>query len=150
MNFPIGEVVSKGDVPFDFASKAVELSQNRFSGYIILTVRGHFIEEGVVFFREGELVSCIVECLALEQTLKGDKAMEFFLNQTKGLGFFHCIMLTRSQIDLINAFDEKLLLANKIDLKDLPRMIPSAFSPKFYRLPTEKSALEAYGLGELM
>lgn len=150
MNFPVGSVVGKGDVPFDFASKAMELAQSSFNGYIILTVKGHFIEEGVVFFREGEIVSCIVECLALEQTLKGDKAMDFFLNATKGVGFFHCVMLTRSQIDLINAFDEKLLLSNKIDLKDLPRMIPSAFSPKFYKVSTERSALEAYGLGELM
>ncbi len=148
MNFPVGEVVAKGDVPFDFVSKAQELLDNRFNGYLILSVKGNFIEEGALFFREGVIFACIVECLGAEKTVKGSEAFPFFLNETKGLGFFQCVGLTRSQVDLVTAFDEKLL-TNKIDLKDIPRMIPSAFSPRFSRAQSQKSALDAYGLGEL-
>lgn len=148
MNFPVGEVAGKGAVPFDFAGKAQELLSKSFNGYLVLSVRGNFVEEGAIFFKGGEITACIVECLAAERTLKGNDALEFFFNQTKGRGFFHLVSLTRSQVDLVTAFDEKLLV-NKIDLKELPKMLPSVFSVKFEKQIGERSALEAYGLGEL-
>ncbi|MFA5125463.1 MAG: hypothetical protein WC462_00485 [archaeon] len=148
MNFPVGSVVSKGDVPFDLVSLAEQLSVKRFNGYIIQSVRKNLVEEGVLFFREGQICACIVECLALQRVVKGNEALEFFCNQTKGNGFYQCVELTRSQVDLVTAFDEKLL-TNKIVLKELPRMIPSAFSPKFERPEDKVSALDNYGLGEL-
>jgi hypothetical protein len=148
VNFPVGDVFAKGLVPFDFSSKAQELFLKTFNGYLVLSVRGHFVEEGAVFFREGVITACVVECLAVERTLKGNDALEFFFNQTKGKGFFHLVNLTRSQIDLVTAFDEKLLV-NKIDLKELPKIIPSVFSVKFEKPIDQKSALDAYGLSEL-
>lgn len=148
LNFPVGEVSEKGTAPFDFSIKAQELLSKSFNGYLVLSIRGHFIEEGAIFFKSGEAVACIVECLAAERTLKGNDALEFFFNQTKGRGFFHLISLTRSQVDLVTAFDEKLLV-NKIDLKELPKILPSVFSVKFEKPISEKSALEAYGLSEL-
>lgn len=148
MNFPVGNVEGKGIVPFDFSVKAQDLFIKSFTGYLVLSVRGHFVEEGAVFFREGVIVACIAECLAAKRTLKGNESLEFFFNQTKGKGFFHLVSLTRSQVDLVTAFDEKLLV-NKIDLKELPKMIPSVFSVKFEKPISEKSALEAYGLSEL-
>lgn len=148
LNFPVGGVDAKGTVPFDFVVKAQELAAKSFTGYLVLSVREHFVEEGAIFFRDGVIVACTVECLAAERTLKGTEALEFFFNQTKGKGFFHLVSLTRSQVDLVTAFDEKLLV-NKIDLKELPKMIPSVFSVKFEKPISEKSALEAYGLSEL-
>jgi hypothetical protein len=148
LNFPVGEVTDKGITPFDFVQKAQELLSKSFNGYLVLSVRGHFIEEGAIFFKGGEIIACTVECLAAERTLKGNEALEFFYNQTKGRGFFHLVGLTRSQVDLVTAFDEKLLV-NKIDLKELPKLLPSVFSVKFEKQINEKSALEAYGLSEL-
>jgi len=148
LNFPVGEVSGKGSAPFDFAEKAQELLSKSFNGYLVLSVRGHFVEEGAIFFKGGEIIGCIAECLAAERTLKGNAALEFFYNQTKGRGFFHLVGLTRSQVDLVTAFDEKLLV-NKIDLKELPKLLPSVFSVKFEKQINEKSALEAYGLSEL-
>ena len=148
MNFPVGEVSGKGSAPFDFAEKAQELLSKSFNGYLVLSVRGHFVEEGAIFFKGGEIIGCIVECLAAERTLKGNEALEFFYNQTKGRGFFHLVGLTRSQVDLVTAFDEKLLV-NKIDLKELPKTLPLVFSVKFEKNIGEKSALDTYGLSEL-
>ena len=148
MNFPVGTVAFKGEVPLDLVGVSQKLFNKKFNGYLILTVRGHFIEEGVLFFRDGEVTGAIAECLAIESTVKGSEALDYFFNQTKGNGFYQCIELTRSQVDLITAFDEKLL-APKIVLKDLPKMIPNAFLPKFERMDEKKSALDTYGLGEL-
>ena len=148
MNFPVGEVAEKGSVPFDFSIKVQEVLSKSFNGYLVVSVRGHFIEEGTIFFKGGEIIACIVECLAAERTLKGNDALEFFFNQTKGKGFFHLVNLTRSQVDLVTAFDEKLLV-NKIDLKELPKLIPSVFSVKFEKPISEKNVLESYGLSEL-
>ena len=148
MNFPVGEVAGKGNVPFDLTLKAQEVLSKSFNGYLVLSVRGHFIEEGAIFFKGGEIIACIVECLAAERTLKGNEALEFFFNQTKGRGFFHLVSLTRSQVDLVTAFDEKLLV-NKIDLKELPKMLPSVFSVKFEKQINEKNVLDSYGLSEL-
>ncbi|VVB74925.1 Uncharacterised protein [uncultured archaeon] len=148
MNFPVGTVVSKGETPYDFVSKAQELAEKSFNGYIVQAVCGHLVEEGVIFFREGEMIGCVVECLAADKTLKGNEAREYFFNEVKGMGFYHCIELTRSQVDLVMAFDEKIL-GDKINLKELAKLIPSAFTPKFERTSAQKSALEVYGLGDL-
>jgi len=148
MNFPVGGVTTKGDVPFDLVVKVQEFLDSRFNGYIILSVKGTFIEEGALFFKDGVILACVVECLGAEAIVKGTDALPYFFNETRGFGFFQCVSLTKSQVDLVTAFDEKLL-TNKIDLKDVPRMIPSVFSPRFNRVQTQKSALEAYGLGEL-
>jgi hypothetical protein len=148
VNYPVGQATIKGDIPFDLAALSQKLSQDLFSGYIIQSVKGTFIEEGVLFFRDGELSGCVVECLPAQALLKGNEALPFFLNQTKGVGFYQCVELTRSQVDLVVAFDEKILI-DKIALKDLPKMIPSAFLPRFAKAQSAKDALETYGLGDL-
>jgi len=148
MNFPVGEVIGKGSSPFDLMTEARKLNGSKFNGYIILAVRGNFIEEGALFFRDGEVIACAVECLASDKLIKGKEALEFFGNETKGVGFYQEVSLTKSQVDLILAFDEKLL-AGEIDLKDIPRIIPSAFSRRFSGIEEQKNALDAYGLGDL-
>jgi hypothetical protein len=148
LNFPIGNVIQKGDSPFDFSGVALKLNEKKFNGYVILTVKGNYIEEGAIFFREGEIVACTVECLVVGKNLKGNESLEFFYNQTRGLGYYHCVELTRSQVDLVTAFDEKLLVS-KIDLKGLPKTIPFAFSSKFEASEKQNDVLETYGLGEL-
>lgn len=148
MNFPVGSVASKGEVPYDVSFFANQFFDKKFNGYLIQSVRGSLVEEGVLFFRDGEICACIVECLAMERTVKGNEALDFFFNQTRGQGFYQCIELTRSQVDLVTAFDE-LLLVNKIVLKELPKSIPSSFSTKFERATGKIDALEAYGLSEL-
>ncbi len=144
----MGAVLTKGESPYDFLAKAQELTEKAFNGYIIQAISGHLVEEGAIFFREGEIIGCIVECLAAGKTFKGNEAKEYFFNEVKGMGFYHCIELTKSQVDLVMAFDEKIL-GDKINLKELAKLIPSAFVPKFERVGAEKSALEAYGLGDL-
>ncbi len=148
MNFPVGGMLAKGSLPFDFMGLAQQLAERNFNGYLVQTVKSDLIEEGVLFFREGTIVACVAECLGSKKVVKGDEASSYFFNQTKGNGFFHVVELAKSQVDLVIAFDEKLLLS-KIDLKDIPKLIPIAFEPKFSIEKGDSFSLENYGLGEL-
>lgn len=149
MNFPVGGMIAKGSLPFDFIELAQRLSDRTFNGYVVQSVKGSLIEEGVLFFREGNIVACVVECVGSKKIVKGDEASSFFFNQTKGNGFFHVIELAKSQVDLVIAFDEKLLLSSKIVLKDIPKLIPITFEPKFSVEKSDSFSLDSYGLGEL-
>ena len=149
MNFPVGVVSIKGSLPKDLVDLVTQLNQRLLNGYIVLSIKAHYIEEGALLFKEGEMVASFVECMALGKSLKGREAFDAFLSQTKTNGFFQVVELTRSQVDLVTAFDEKLLLGSKIALKDLPKLIPNSFVSRFERSEKERSLLDAYGLGEL-
>ena len=149
MNFPVGANVVEGNLPNKFLEMAELLHEKKFNGYVIQSAKGDFIEDGIVFFRDGEVSACIVECISVKKIYKGNEALDFFLNQTKGKGFFQVIELTRSQVDLVEAFDEKLIL-NKINLKDLPKLIPNTYAIRFKNeVVLDNNVFERYGLSGL-
>jgi len=148
MNFPVGAVVSKGELPTNVTTIANELGSKKFNGYIVQSVKGEVVEEGVLFFRDGKISACIVECTSFKQTFKGREAVELFLNQTMGKGFFQVIELTRSQVDLVEAFDE-ILMVREIALKDLPKLIPNTYATRFKGEIEKENFLDRYGLSEL-
>lgn len=148
MNFPVGTIVSKGTLPNTISTLANEFLGKKFNGYIIQTVKGDIIEEGALFFRDGKMSACIIECLGAKQTYKGKEALDYFLNQTKGKGFFQVVELTRSQVDLVEAFDETIIL-HEINLKDLPKLIPSNYAIRFKGEAKRENILDRYGLGDL-
>ena len=149
MNFPVGEVIAKAYLPVNFNTILSELEKINFNGYIIQSVKGSVIEEGALFFRDGKINACIIECLSANATLKGDGAFNQFLNETCGQGFFQTVKLTRTQVDLVTAFDEKILIKAEVNLKELAKLIPDSFKDKF-NIPIEKEdILNKYGLGSL-
>ena len=148
MNFPVGTVVTKGELPSNVLAIANELAEKKFNGYIVQTVKGEVIEEGTLFFRDGTISACIVECMLLEQTYKGKEALDLFLNQTRGKGFFQIVELTRSQVDLVEAFDETIML-HEVNLKELPKLISVTYSIKFKGNAKRENVLERYGLSDL-
>lgn len=149
MNFPVGEVIAKAYLPVNFETVFNGLQRINFNGYVIQTIRGNSIEEGVMFFRDGQLNACLIECLGSDKVFKGEEAIPYFFNQTRGVGFFQTVSLSRSQVDLVVAFDEKLILKNKITLKDLPKLIPNSFVDKFELSINTENVLEKYGLNAL-
>jgi hypothetical protein len=149
MNFPVGMVIQKGAVPFDVKIILQELQTKSFNGYIIQSIKSASIEEGILFIREGKPVASIVECLRVKQILKSMGALTQFLNQTKGKGFFQVVELSRSQVDLVTAFDEKMMFGQEITLKDVTKLIPSTFAEKFANEGSEVDIFEAHGLGGL-
>lgn len=149
MNFPVGTVIAKGSLPNPLVDLSEQLLEKEFNGYIVQTVHGSLIEEGLLFFRGGEIIGCIVECLGAKKSFKGHEALPYFINQTKGTGFFHIIELVRSQVDLITAFDEKLLFVSKITSKDIQKVLPATFEARFSIEKNSSFSLDTYGLAEL-
>jgi hypothetical protein len=131
MNFPVGEIMAKEFLPDDIQKIILDLNKKNFSGYIVQSVSESCFEEGVLFFKEGELLGAVTECKEAGNELKGNEAFVQFLNQTKGRGYYQIVKLTESQVDLVVAFDKKILMGSKINLKGLPKLIPSKFEDKF-------------------
>jgi hypothetical protein len=150
MNFPVGTVIASAPLPIDIVAVSDELKKINFNGYIIMSVNGNSFEEGVLFFKDGTFFAGITECAIIEKIFKGDDALKYIMNQTKGVGFFQTIQLSKSQVDLITAFDEKLLFSNKLDLKDLPKLIPNNFNENFVPEEQKSDVFGKYGLGSLI
>ncbi len=146
MNFPVGNVLSRAPLPANIKELLTELENNLFNGYLVMSVKGDCIEEGVLFFKEGEPIAAIAECLFFEKTFKGKEALKYVMNQTKGDGFFQTIELSKNQIDLVTAFDGKILLGDKINLKDLSKLIPDKFQQYFEISECDDEAVDRYGL----
>jgi hypothetical protein len=147
MNFPSGQVVKKGELPFNFQEIFNDLNSKNFNGYLILSVHSNFFEEGICFFKSGQIIGSLVEVLNLKKLIKGDEAMDYFLNATVGNGFYQIVELTKSQVDLIIAFDEKLGIKNMY--KDFSKKIPSKFSEKFELNISKDDLFNKYGLDAL-
>jgi hypothetical protein len=149
MNFPVGRVVMKGELPSNIYLTIQELVNSGFNGYIIQSIKSWCVQEGVIFFRDGKVIASIVECSFVKKNLKGDEAFLEFLNQTLVKGYYQIVELSRSQIDLIIAFDQKLLFSKEIVLKDVTKLIPNKFIERFSFDDTKKDVFGAYGLGAL-
>jgi len=149
MNFPVGTVLKKGESPYNIVEVLTELEKTEFNGYIIQSVKSSCFEEGSLIIRLGSPIGSLVECMSNDKIFKANEALNYFMNQTKGNGFYQVVELTRTQVDLITAFDEKLLFTEKIALKDVGRIIPSAFEDKFSTQENKQDVFEAHGLGGL-
>jgi hypothetical protein len=149
MNFPVGQVLKKGELPTAVSKVIQELSSSSFSGYIIQSIKSWCVQEGVLFFRDGKVVASVVECILAQQILKSNEALSEFLNQTNAKGYYQVVELSRSQVDLITAFDEKILFAGEIALKDVTKLIPNKFTERFAVGELREDVFEAYGLGAL-
>ncbi len=77
------------------------------------------------------------------------EALGQFMNQTRGKWLYQIVEMSRIQVDLITAFDEKMLLGQEIALKDVTKLIPSTFTEKFSAEESKQDVFEAHGLGEL-
>jgi hypothetical protein len=149
MNFPVGDIIAKAYLPVSFETITLELEKIKFNGYIIQSVKGSVMEEGALFFRDGKVSACVVECLAVKANLKGNEAFKQFLNETKGKGFFQTVKLTRTQVDLVTAFDQKILITDEVNLKEVAKLIPNSFEDKFGLPQGKEDILDKYGLGSL-
>ena len=149
MNFPVGAVTMKGEVPFDISSTLQELQAKTFNGYIIQSIKASCIEEGILLIRDGKPIASVVECLTAQKLMKSKESLEHFMNQTRGKGFYQVVELSRSQVDLVTAFDEKMLFGEEIALKDVTKLIPNVFTEKFAVGESKQDIFEAYGLGGL-
>ncbi|MDD3159918.1 MAG: hypothetical protein PHQ98_03055 [Candidatus ainarchaeum sp.] len=143
MNFPVGKLIKSSTAPFDFQSIFTELLAKSFNGYLIISIYSNCLEESICFFKSGQIVGCLTEIMQLNKVIKGDESINYFFNQTRGQGSYQLVELTKSQIDLIIAFDEKL----KVNLeKDFLKKIPNQFVLKFDLSNQKVDLFNKYGL----
>jgi len=101
-----------------------------FSGYIISTVEGYLgIEQGMLLFKKGRAAGAYYEFVSHSVEVSSDPAVRLILNSFLARhGIIDINALTIQQIDLITAFQEKILTSEPIDEKKLNRIFPKTFN----------------------
>jgi len=162
MNLPVGDVVEKR-VPFDKAApdeKVSELLGKGFNGYFVATAQGAAgMEEGLLIIRNREIVGAIFEAMAFGKVSFGIIALKLALNAIRAeKGVFDASVLSKQQIDLIIAFNDKVELRKPVDKAMFSRLLPASYRKEVAlgaikgALPESdprESVLKRFGLGSI-
>ena len=131
MNIPIGktEAEQKGfdeEKPFERLKSMVDTG---FNGYLVATIEGVTgLEEGLLMVREKEIVGAIFDALRVNKQLYGIPALRLVLNLLKAKkGVFDVNGLSKQQIDLIIAFNEKVHLHKPVNMSLLKKLEPEEY-----------------------
>lgn len=135
MNVPVGDVLEPGlslkEQKLDKKFSEI-LKDNSFTGYVILTTEGRTgIEEGMALIKSGLVIGSIYEHLKFGKSNYGEPALEEMLNS--GLADFGVMdigSLSKQQVDLIIAFNEKIELKTPLSWKELSKMMPKEYNAK--------------------
>ena len=162
MNIPVGRVEEKhlrfSDTdPFD---KLKQLMESEFDGYLVATVEGiSGMEEGLLMLRKKLIVGAVFDALRLNKQLYGVEALRLTFNLLKAKkGIFDVNKLSKQQIDLIMAFNEKMRLAKEVDKSMLSKLKPSSYRESlvskelavdFNAPDTKHNLLKKLGLGSI-
>ena len=162
MNIPAGEVLEKR-VSFqgtDFQQKFSELMKGGFNGYAALTIGGASgIEEGFLVFRESEIVGALFEATKLGKQFFGLAALRLALNVLRAKhGVFDINRLSRQQVDLIIAFNEKIQLPKPVTAQMMPKLLVGEYSGELVNRAlslsqgsevSREAVLSKFGLGSI-
>jgi len=131
MNIPIGSIQEKHvsfseSAPFE---KVKQLMQSGFDGYIVATIEGiSGLEEGLILIKQNQAVGAFFDALRVNKQLYGVSALRLVLNLLKAKrGVFDVNRLSKQQIDLILAFNEKISLPRTLDLSMLSKLEPTGY-----------------------
>ncbi|MFA4855009.1 MAG: DUF2226 domain-containing protein [archaeon] len=162
MNIPVGTIEEQRKAfsesnPFE---KLAGLLRTGFDGYLIATIEGvSGLEEGLLLIRDKEITGAVFEALRINKQLFGPEALRLVFNLLRAKkGVFDVNRLSRQQIDLIIAFNEKLVLSKPLDESLLLKLEPSSYQPalvsKAFEIELESTdsrhgLLEKMGLGSI-
>ncbi len=131
MNIPIGSVEEQQKTfseedPFQ---KAGSLLKSDFSGYLVATIEGiSGLEEGLLLIKDSRVVGAAFSALRINKQLYGLTALRLSLNSLKAKkGVFDVNKLSKQQIDLILAFNEKIAIPKPLDQSMLSRLEPEKY-----------------------
>ena len=108
----------------------VNMITKNFTGYVVSTVDGfNGIEQGVLLFKKGKVGGAYYEFVSHGIEVNGDSAVRLVMNSLLAVhGVIDINALTAQQIDLITAFQEKILVSGEIDTKKLSKLYPKKYS----------------------
>ena len=115
-----------------------------FSGYIISTIEGYNgIEQGMLLFKKGRVTGAYYEFVSHSVEVSSDPAVRLILNSFLAKhGVIDINALTIQQIDLITAFQEKILASENIDEKKLAKIFPKSFNSELAKQYVKQKAEE--------
>jgi hypothetical protein len=162
MNIPIGKVEAE-HIPFSESepfAKVGQLMKSNFNGYLVATAEGFSgLEEGLLMISDASIIGAVFDGLRVNKQLYGVSALRLVLNMLKAeQGVFDVNKLSKQQIDLIMAFNEKIKLLKAVDADTLQKLQPKAYDTAIVSkelmveegLPESKSKLlKRFGLGSI-
>jgi hypothetical protein len=162
MNLPVGAAKETGlQLSQEGLSQtALALSREGFTGYLVLTIEGvKGVEEAVLFFKGFEIIGTIYEFSRYNKTIYGDEAFKLSLNAGAAEhGVMDVYSLTKQQLDLVLAFNNKILLRAPVGIRTLHshkvKAFKSELSEKYLTGLIQKKhskleVLKRFGLGRL-
>jgi len=159
MKLPFNELVEKNlsCASINVYSMVDKYMAESFTGYFIVSILGYSgFEEGVIIFRHGQLVGSVFEYNKYNIVVFGFFALQQFFNAVRAkFSVMDIVSLSVHQVDLITAFNDKIMLENPISLKEISKLIPPMYSDAFAKRvlsdvlledSSKQSALESVGL----
>ena len=135
LNLPVGTMRKQAAIvkETDLKKQFTDLMYNGFNGYIVLTIDGYAgIEEGVFLFKNGIITGSLYEYTNFEITIFGDFALQQSFNAAAAeFAVFDICDLSKQQVELIVAFNEKIQLAQQISQRDVARYFKQKFDTSF-------------------
>lgn len=137
LNYPVGESMGEGlrSDKLETASFLKTFFVPAFSGYVVVTAEGFAgMEEGVLFFRDGFPVGSAFSYDFFDVQVFGDASLDSFFNALAAKhGVVDVYRLSKQQIELILALDERTALNASFPAESLPKKVRSSYDPSFAR-----------------
>ncbi|MCX6801484.1 MAG: DUF2226 domain-containing protein [Candidatus Diapherotrites archaeon] len=135
MDLPLGTSLRAGlkTAESNMFQILVQMLSKGFTGYVVCTAEGpKGIEQGVLLFKKGAVLGSYFEFVSHAIEVNGDPSLRLVLNSFLAKnGIIDINALTIQQIDLITAFQEKILITEEVDTKKLNRLYPKKYSEEF-------------------
>ncbi len=148
MNLPSGVPLQIGQdlEKYDLIEIFKGLERESFNGYVVLAVRGvEGVEESALVFLEGSVVAASHEFLRYGKSVEGLDAIPLLVNALAlGKGIFDIYELSREQVRLILAFNEKARIQEFPKWDEIKKLVPSKYNPEFVKEVVQKVAPEEW------
>ena len=133
MRITAGNPLERGkDLSLTNANEYVsKLGQEKFNGYICVTIKGkRGIEEGVLLFHDGRIIASSYDYFYYKRTYQGETALERTANALASkLGIIDVFSLSSYQVQLVMTLNEEASLKKPLEPQNLK--IPDAYSTKY-------------------
>ena len=130
MDLPAGTKIEEGILTsqISFQQKLLELMGRGFTGYIIESVEHSIgIEEALLVMKKGIIIGAHYEFKDGQEEY-GEKALPMALNAGLApFGILDINALSNQQLDLIIAFQEKIVLDTEVKDRDLEKLMPKQY-----------------------
>ncbi|MBN1941122.1 MAG: DUF2226 domain-containing protein [Candidatus Diapherotrites archaeon] len=134
MDLPVGSILAKNLIlkEINLENKINSFLEKDFRGYLVLTAAGRAgIEEGAILIQKNELIGAVFEYLRFKKRVYGELALRHYFNAAKAdFGVMDVVSLSKQQIELIIAFNEKIELAKHLTSKEIAKIVPRAYDAK--------------------